>query len=74
MRHGVTLSLIYQFQHLICNIFTRQNRGNIQTSFLPVALLHCTHTQGCTKLFITERRAYSQLNIYIINHSATYVV
>ena len=37
---------------------------------------HCyiAHTQGCTKLFITDRRAYSQLNIYIINHSATCVV
>ena len=37
---------------------------------------HCyiAHTQGCTKLFITERRAYLQWEIYIINHSTTCVV
>ena len=45
MLHGVTHSLIYQIQRPFGNIFTRQNRANIQTIFLPLALLHCTHTR-----------------------------
>ena len=45
MCHGVTHSLIYQIQRPFDNIFTRQNRGNIQTIYLPVALLHCTNTR-----------------------------
>ena len=45
MHHGVTRLQIYQIQHLFGNNITRQNRGNIQTIFLPVALLHCTNTR-----------------------------
>ena len=69
MCHGLTHSLIYQIQHPFGNIFTRQNRGNIQFSFS----WHCyiAQTQGCTNLFITEKRACSQMENYIINHSTT---
>ena len=45
MRHDVTHSLIYQIQRPIRQLFTRQNRGNIQTISLPVALLHCTYAR-----------------------------
>ena len=45
MRHGVTFSQIYQIQRPFGNILTRQNRGNIQTIYLPMALLHCTNTR-----------------------------
>ena len=73
MRHGVTHSLIYQ--HLIWQHLHKTKLRKYSDKFPShgTATLH-THTQGCTKLFITERRAYSQLNIYIINHSATCVL
>ena len=73
MCHGVMHSLIYQIQPPLATSL----QGKIEEIFRQFTFpWHCyiAQTQGCTKLFITERGAYSQWKIYIINNPTTCVV
>ena len=71
MRHDVTYSLLYQIQRLIWQNLTQDKIEEIFRQFSFLWHCYIALAQGCTKLFITEKRAYSQWKMYIINHSKT---
>ena len=67
MRQGVTHSLTYQFSIRFDNITTRQNRGNIQKTFLPLALLHCTHTRFYKAVHYRKNNIFTKENLQNIS-------
>ena len=64
MHHGVTHSLIYQIQRPIQQHLHKTKLRQYSDIFLPVALIHCTHTRLYKAVHYSKKSLLTMENLH----------